>query len=774
MSRTIDFDDGFESSSPATSSPLPASDVSNTPSGNLSSTNQQAVNNELQTDIDTRATSSALTSHESDTTLIHGIADTSLLATTTGAQALINKDIDGGTAANTRRLTLPKDTLTNLTSLTRKQGTLVFDTTSNKPYYDDGSNLRVIGSGSGAGGNLIDDGDAEAGTSNYVEGSYSAATRPAGTFTSSSGVGSFAISTNTSSSLFGNTSFLLTKSSGASIQGRAIERTISIPLGYRTKMLKTRIDYTIVSGSFVAGTNGSSPTDSSLIWYVGQYNGSIWSYTEPSTFKMFSSSTTNPDFIEGEFQVNSDTTQIKLIAYVAETANSAWVVKCEVGIKESLYVSGTTITNPVAYTPVITNFGNGVGYLNWERRGAKIAIQGTLVVGTTLPTGIIKFALPPGLTADYSTIPKGIANSDSFQRVGTGTTYASEYFTSLIVRDIASNNTFYFNGNNTTYGVSGDWSATVPVTFTAGDTLSVDLEVPILGWSASTQMSDGYDGRQIGFRANNSATVISATPAKIVWTNVDKDDVAGYLSGTYTVRSAGWYDVDASLYLSGTPVVDGTSTIDVYRNGVAVKSYVHRYKVASATSTSVSVGDSFYFNVGDTIEIYVSSDMTTPTILSSTTRNIFSVSKRQSSTTISATEIVSASYQTTAGQSFNATEAVANFGTVIHDTHGAVSNASTNFTFIAPYSGWYELNARQTGGATQANADCYSTIFFNGVAVGRDQHYVQSTNSVVQIRAYGYGWLNAGQTIQLKTRAGSAVSMSVSAIENFITIKKIK
>lgn len=63
------------------------------------------------------------------------------LATISGAQVITNKDIDGGTASNTRRITLPKDTLTNLNALTRKEGTLVYDTTGDDVYFDDGSSL---------------------------------------------------------------------------------------------------------------------------------------------------------------------------------------------------------------------------------------------------------------------------------------------------------------------------------------------------------------------------------------------------------------------------------------------------------------------------------------------------------------------------------------------------------------------------------------------------------------------------------------------------------
>lgn len=60
-------------------------------------------------------------------------------------QVVTNKDIDGGTASNTSRITLPKDTLTNLTALTRKEATLVFDTVSQTVFYDDGITLTQIG-----------------------------------------------------------------------------------------------------------------------------------------------------------------------------------------------------------------------------------------------------------------------------------------------------------------------------------------------------------------------------------------------------------------------------------------------------------------------------------------------------------------------------------------------------------------------------------------------------------------------------------------------------
>ena len=68
-------------------------------------------------------------------------------ADTDSAQAFTNKDYDGGTASNTSRLTVPKDTKANLDGLTRKEGTLVYATDEDKLYADDGTNLVEVGSG---------------------------------------------------------------------------------------------------------------------------------------------------------------------------------------------------------------------------------------------------------------------------------------------------------------------------------------------------------------------------------------------------------------------------------------------------------------------------------------------------------------------------------------------------------------------------------------------------------------------------------------------------
>lgn len=66
------------------------------------------------------------------------------VADISSAQVITHKDIDGGTASNTSRITVPKDTTTNIDALTRKAGTLLYDTTTNQFKGDNGTALSAF------------------------------------------------------------------------------------------------------------------------------------------------------------------------------------------------------------------------------------------------------------------------------------------------------------------------------------------------------------------------------------------------------------------------------------------------------------------------------------------------------------------------------------------------------------------------------------------------------------------------------------------------------
>jgi len=61
-------------------------------------------------------------------------------------QTVSNKDIDGGTASNSLRVTVPKNTTTNLNGLTRKEGTVLYDTDTAQLKIDNGVTLDALSS----------------------------------------------------------------------------------------------------------------------------------------------------------------------------------------------------------------------------------------------------------------------------------------------------------------------------------------------------------------------------------------------------------------------------------------------------------------------------------------------------------------------------------------------------------------------------------------------------------------------------------------------------
>lgn len=616
--------------------------------------------------------------------------------------------------------------------------------------------------------NLIFDGNAESGITNFVEGSYSAATRPAGTFTPSSGSGTFAISTSSSSPLFGSNSFLLTKSSGASRQGRAIERTIAIDAGYRTKMLKTRIDYTIVSGSFVAGSNGSSPTDSSLIWYVGQYNGSTWTYTEPSTFKMFSNSTTNSDWVEGEFQVNSDTTQIKLIGFISESANSAWVVKAEVGFRLSTYLAGTTISAWRSYTPTFTGLGSPtISLARWRQVGenSEIEIRGT---SETVTGANATFTLPSGQAVDYSNLTTivGYANTQSSTHPNPSVIWENGNATNIL--SLA-------NGNAASSGFTQLTGTNV------GNTtiFSIKASVKIQGWSSSTQQSDGYNGRFIGARYYNSASSVSSSVSKFTYTTRDYDTTASYSSGDFTVPSSGWYNVHAGVQYLYTSAASINNNLSIYLDSTSKAEFQSNTQTTSANDT-VFVADTIYARAGQVISIRGSSSGASPSINSSDSRNFVSIVKVNAPTTISATEVVAARYTTTNNQSLTGSSTtIVNYEVKTHSTHDSVTTGAGSWRFTAPTQGFYKVQA-----SIRAQAKNYSTgdnmvlyVYKNAAEYGWLGNWLAHTN-LTSFPAYmgdsDTVYLNAGDYIDVRMFTNTTINLDNNSGRSHISIERIK
>lgn len=859
--RIIDFADGFESATEPTSIAFPASNVTNTPSGNLEAVTVQGAVNELQGDVDSInakvgaangiasldsngqvpaaqipavaivnvfpvaditerdalvveegdvavvadagsgvsktyiygssgwieiIADGSLASHIADNTNPHAVTatqvglgnvDNTSDATKNAAVAVLtNKDIDGGTASNTSRLTVPKASKATLDGLTRKEATLLYASDQKKLYVDDNINLIEVGSGSGGDINFISNPDGGTGTTGYTEGSYSAATRPTGTFTASSGASAFAISTTTTAPLgVGTTSLLLTKSSGASRQGRAVVYDFDLPLDYRAKVLNLDIHYIVNSGSFVAG---SSSTDSSLIWYTSFSNdgGTTWTMNEPSSFKCLSNSATISDQFTATVQSPYDANKMRLIAYVAETANSAWVVKAIFGVKPSKYVYGTPITDWQSFTPVWSSsgtapaIGNG-SIIGYERRvGSDVEFNIKILSGTTTTYGSGTWFF--GLPKKIGTQNLGSAGSI---KVYNNASPFNTYLGVVIGGPGAS--------SSIAAGPTGaNWGQGTPTTLTAiaGNEIVAFGSYQVDGWSSSVQMSDSADTRVVAAKIyTSSARTMNNTSPTIVYEGVSYDTHGAYNSttGTYTIPVTGYYKIGGTVQTATTSYsVNNAAGLQLKVNSVAgdFLGLVRAQAAASLLlSTTGSVGT--YLKSGDTINIGGYSDTATTTSASNPAINYITIERLSGPSAIAASESVNARYSTDSGQSIpNTAATIIDYGTKTFDSGNILVTTGSSWKATAQISGTYRVTAKA---AFAINSAGYRQLelWKNGNMYTLLDHKLSVASIGTMVKGEDEVKLLAGEYISVAgyQTSGGALTLVNQHVYNSITIERV-
>lgn len=752
-----------------------ASAIAFTPAGTIAASDVQTAVAEVATDA-----ASALSTHESDTTNIHGIADTSILVTTTGAQVLTNKDFDGGTASNTSRVTLPKAAKATLDALTRKEATLVYASDTDKLYYDDGSILKLVGSGAGGETNFITDGDAE-GAQILTVYNDSSTTRPV------DGTGgtqaNLAVSISSSSPLIGTNSFLFTKSGSASTQGSGASIPFTIDSAYKAKVLQIEFDYIVNSGTFVAG---SSSAESDVIVYL--YDVTNSTLIEPSSIKLLSNSSTISDKFTANFQTSATGTSYRLILHCQSTSTANYALKLDnITVKPSRYVYGTPITDWVSYTPTGSWSTNTTYTGRWRRVGDSLESDVLVSTSGAPTTSTLAINLPSGLTIDTAKTAGGTDTDSTTYGNGVAKDAGTNNYASLKIGYNNSTSVVVYTLNTAgTYAAGTPVNQVVPFTFGASDAVNIRYSVPISGWSSSTQVSDGYDGRLIvahAYRASSSQNINSASDVKIQWNGETKDTTSSFDSATnyrFTAPSQGTYQHSGIIGLATSTA--NIATLYLYKNGSQ-----HKYLGSVITSASVSTSIPFSVeadaNASDYFEIYLNSNSASQNVVSDAAApggSQWYISKLQTPTTISATEVVAAFYNTSAGQTIaTATDSVVNFGTLVDDTHNAVTTGAA-WKFTCPVAGKYFVS---TGVVYVTQFTTVGSTILIGVRKNsslvfqkRRSPYATTGGPYYDVSVSGYVNCNAGDTIDvmLNQNDGGNRLLTTTALENFVSIYRIK
>lgn len=703
----------------ATTGVIEASAVTNTELGYVA-----GATSSLQTQLDNQATSLATK------------------ASLTGTEVLTNKDYDGGTASNTSRITLPKAAKTVLDGLTRKAGTVVFDTTSNKPYYDDGTQLQLVGSGSGGGAaNFITNGNAETGVVGWSTYKDAAASRPVdGTGGVAAAV---AFTRSTTAPLIGDASFLFTKSA-VNGQGEGASFDFTINAEDKAKVLTISMSNLVDSGTFVAGT---STSDSDVIVYLYDITNAV--LIEPSSFKFLSNSTTISDKFQASFQTASNSTSYRLILHCATTSAVAYALKLDsISVSPSVYVFGSPVSDYPSY--VATTQGLGVTpTVIGSRVGSYYMAEVRFTLGTTTASEA-RISLPPGLVVSSNLGANTLVGKITLNSLNS----ANDDYSVLAV---AGNNYLTF-GNN---GAANSGLTNIAGTaFPSSIAASLFFKVPIAGWSSSVQTSDQTDTRIVAaaYKGVSSTSVTGGTAP--TFTNKIYDTHSAYTSNAFVAPVPGYYRVTLSGQYAGSNFSDIT---------IRVANSIRAY-IGTITTARGSVSGTVYANAGETIAAVFE---TSGTVTDAVNINLF-IERISGPSAIAATEEISASYSTSNVTVTNGNSNITKipFTSKIVDTHGAYNTTTGDYT--CPAAGRYEVQVNTY--CAPASGNWTTTIFQNST----QRSYGPVVTSATPNQAPTFALLNclAGDVINVRGSQNSGTGDCTfglsSAFRDQFTIKRVK
>lgn len=455
----------------------------------------------------TGKTMTFLSSHTNDRTLTFPDA-TDTVALLAATQAFTNKDYQGGTASNSNRLTLPNASTSTLSGLTRKQATIVYDTTLNQVFSDDGTNLNPIGSG--------------AGEKNYI----ATGSSNAGGWTAS-GAGITAATDTTAAdlprSITTKSGILLSRVSGSSAY--AYYRFTLDPADYNKKL---KIAFAQKpGGSYVASD-----------FKVDMYSNTASDYSGTSTRLTLSTDSSAISALPNAtlvFQTTFDASGSSApymelrVGLNAGTSGTTLAIS-DVIVGPGIQPQGAVIGPWISYTPTGSWNTNTTYAGRYRRVGTTMEIEITLsLAGAPNSATLNGVTMPTGFTIDTTAVAESSPAAATYI-VGVGNVYDSnpgvDYDTMTYIDSISSG-TFqplYFT-NSSGAGIT----QAAPVTFASGDRVHLRARVPINEWSTSGTVNVAQNDVEYAY---NSATADSSDTTSFAYGPV------GVAIGSYTAARA--------------------------------------------------------------------------------------------------------------------------------------------------------------------------------------------------------------------------------------------
>jgi len=564
-------------------------------------------------------------------------------------------------------------------------GLTIFNTTTNKINAYNGVAWAEVGSGSGQGGiNYIskNNGNSDfevnaAGWSAYADAAGSSPVDGTG------GSPTVTITRTTSSPLRDTGSGLITKDA-ADRQGEGVSYDFTIDSADQAKPLVVSFDYE-PSSDFAAGDS------SDLRIYILDVTNSR--LIQPAPYTLQGGSGSKHRF-QGIFQTSADSTSYRLIFHVATTNANAWTFKFDnVSVGPESVAYGPPVTDWADFNATGTWTTNTTYLGKFRRVGDTIELWYQVTLSGAPDATDLAVNLPAGLSIDTTKLTSIADNRelDGFAIImdggghGEASTHKIIYITASQVKPLTE--------------AGGNLTDTVPITFASGDRIFIRVNLPILGWSSTVQMSNDTLNRVVAARYRISSSSANISFAHATEEIVDFDDkvfdttnsVTTGANWKFTAPVSGIYRVSTSIHWDSYTDMF-LEQVQLYVNG-AVAAVLVQASVSEITNRQRSGSCLVQLNAGDEVNIRAQQNDN-----GGLARDIddysnivyVDIERLSGPSVIAATETISADYRQSGNQAITsgAETHITTLDTKIWDTHGAYSGN----VFTAPISGKYRVD----------------------------------------------------------------------------------